>query len=255
MTCNAILSSDSLRVPTLSAFALTAAALVWSYHTSLRQHGFDLPSVVLWAWERPEDLHFIDPQRTSVAFLAATASISANGSVWFQPRMQRLQLPATAAVLAVVRIASPPRHENVQTQALISGIREIAGLPNVRGVQIDFDARSSERNFYRALLRDVRMQTDKPIGVTALASWCIGDRWLDGEPIVEAVPMFFRMGRKESRDVTPESSVCRSSMGLSMDEPWPARRPAGIDRIYLFSPHAWTEGDYRAALRRIQDWK
>src|SRR5438309_12019664 len=82
------LSSDSLRVPTLSAFALIAAALAWSWHTSLRQHGFDLPNVVLWAWERPEDLRFIDPQRTGVAFLAATVSISSNGSVCFRPRMQ-----------------------------------------------------------------------------------------------------------------------------------------------------------------------
>jgi hypothetical protein len=244
-----------LRVPTLSAFALIAAALAWSWHTSLRQHGFDLPNVVLWAWERPEDLRFIDPQRTGVAFLAATVSISSNGSVCFQPRMQGLELPARAAVLAVVRIESPPRHENVQTQALISGIREIAGLPKVRGIQIDFDARASEREFYGALLESLQTKTDQPIGVTALASWCIGDRWLDGEPIVEAVPMFFRMGRHESRDAAAESSVCRSSIGLSLDEPWPARRPPGIDRIYLFSPHAWTEGNYRAALQRVQGWK
>jgi hypothetical protein len=252
---DAILSSDSLRLATFSAIALITAAAACSCHTSLHQHRFVLPGVVLWAWERPEDLRFIDPERTGVAFLAATASISRTGIVCFQPRMQRLELPVRAAVLAVVRVESPPQHPNVQAEALISGIRQIAALPNVRGIQIDFDARSSERELYSTLLEMLRTQTDKPIGITALASWCIGDQWLDREPIVEAVPMFFRMGRHESRDEIAESSVCRSSIGLSIDEPWPARRPGGIERIYLFSPHAWRAGDYRDALKRIQDWK
>lgn len=101
----------------------------------------------------------------------------------------------------------------------------------------------------------MRKLTDKPISITALVSWCAGDRWLDHEPVVEAVPMLFRMGRHESDDVFIESSICRSSIGLSIDEPWPTRRPAGIDRVYLFSPHAWTQDDYVSALRRIQDWK
>jgi hypothetical protein len=165
-------------------------------------------------------------------------------------------LPPRAAVLAVIRIDAPLQHETVETQSLISGLREIAELPNVRGLQIDFDARRSDRNLYRTLLESMRVRTAaKPIGITALASWCAGDRWLDQEPIVEAVPMFFRMGRGESREMAIESSVCRSSIGLSTDELWPARRPAGISRIYLFSPRAWTEANYFAALHRIQDWK
>ena len=231
------------------------AVLVSCSNASLRQQRFELPDIVLWAWERPEDLRFVNPERTGIAFLAATALIGANGSVCFQPRMQRLELPPNPAVLAVVRLQSLPAHVTVQGQPLISGIRQIAALPNVRGIQIDFDARTSERNFYRALLRRLTREIDKPIGVTALASWCIGDRWLDGEPIVEAVPMFFRMGRKESRDAVPESPICRSSIGLSTDEAWPVRRPPAIDRIYLFSPHAWTARDYHDALQRVQGWK
>src|SRR5437588_5798549 len=46
---------------------------------------------------------------------------------------------------------------------LISGIREIAGLPKVRGIQIDFDARASEREVYGALLESLQTKTDQPM--------------------------------------------------------------------------------------------
>jgi len=54
----------------------------------------------------------------------------------------------------------------------------------------------SERDFYRALLQDLRAQLpdNVPLSMTALASFCIGDRWLEGLPVDEAVPMIFRMG-------------------------------------------------------------
>lgn len=238
--------------------ALIATALTWSYHTNAHQLGFDLPNLVLWAWERPEDLRFLDARRAGVAFLAGTASISPEGSIELRPRVQRLQLPPEAALLAVVRIDSFVEHRTVTAQALASftaGLRNIAALPKVCGLQIDFDARRSDRKLYCSLLDFMRAQIRKPIGVTALASWCVGDQWLDGEPIVEAVPMFFRMGRSESRDMGVESPLCRSSIGLSTDELWPAKRPAGVNRIYLFNPRAWTRADYVAALRRIEDWK
>ena len=35
-------------------------------------HNNELPRVILWAWERPTDLHFIDPRQVGVAFLAQT---------------------------------------------------------------------------------------------------------------------------------------------------------------------------------------
>jgi hypothetical protein len=238
------------------AIAALMAASTWSCRTGgVQARSFELPGVVLWAWERPEDLRFLDPERAGVAFLAATASILPDGNVWFHPRTQRLALPRGAAVLAVVRIEPALRHARIQAQALLRGLAGIASLPDVRGLQIDFDARRSERGFYRSLLESIPSQMHKPVGITALASWCVGDRWLDREPIVEAVPMFFRMSRSESHDMTVESAICRSSIGLSMDEPWPVKRPASLHRIYLFSPRAWTQAEYAAGLERLKRWK
>src|SRR5450756_169901 len=67
------------------------------------------PRVVLWAWERPDDLRFIDPERTGVAFLARTIEWR-DGRVTARPRMQTLRFPPSTALMAVVRMESfsPP---------------------------------------------------------------------------------------------------------------------------------------------------
>src|SRR5208283_4201241 len=89
-----------------------------------------------------------------------------------------------------------------------------------------------------------------PISITALASWCIGDRWMEGLPVDEAVPMLFRMGvgqgevsrflrsGKEFRE-----PVCRGSVGISVDEPW-RELPAGR-RVYVFSPRPWMKRSFQ----------
>jgi hypothetical protein len=107
-------------------------------------------------------------------------------------------------------------------------------------------------------LAELRKKTDLPIGITALASWCDGDRWVNGEPLSEAVPMFFRMGKGESKDMPINALACRSSIGLSTDEAWPRRRPAGLSeqaRIYVFNPHSWTKPDSEAVVRQMEEWK
>lgn len=235
--------------------ALIPVVLVLFCSVIPHQSRFCMPGVVIWAWERPEDLRFLDVRRTGVAFLGATAQIAPNGSIRFRPRTQSLLLPKGAAAIAVVRIESPAVYRIPNPAAMLAGLRTIAAEPNVEGLQIDYDARASERDFYRSLIQSMRRLTPKPIGITALASWCTGDRWLDAEPIGEAVPMFFRMGGNERRDMFIESPICRSSIGLSLDEPWPGSRPASVGRIYLFNPHAWTQQDYLTGLRRIQEWK
>jgi len=60
--------------------------------------------------------------------------------------------------------------------------------PAVAALQIDFDARRSQRAFYAAILRDLRrrMPPDLPLSIAALASWCSSDDWLGSLPINEA---------------------------------------------------------------------
>ena len=61
------------------------------------------PSLVLWAWERPEDLRFLDPTKAGVAFLAGTVRLGPKG-MSYCPRMQSLQVARETKLVAVVRI-------------------------------------------------------------------------------------------------------------------------------------------------------
>jgi hypothetical protein len=260
-----------------------------------------LPSIVFWAWERPEDLHFLDRNIAGVAFLAETISLPSNyglSSPRFpqgfivRPRLQPLRIAPGTPLIAVVRIevsqgsnrnakdnAEAPRlafssSPDDERQRIASEIIQLQYLPAVRGIQIDFDATQSERGFYLELLRDVRskLPASFPVSITALASWCIGDRWLEQLPpgtIQEAVPMLFRMGPDVANVANFLRSgadfpvaACRGSLGLSTDESIShnllAGKLAGVPlsfhqkRIYVFSPRAWTSP---AANRVLKEWQ
>lgn len=222
-----------------------------------------LPSLVLWAWERPEDLRFLPPTTGGVAFLAATVQLGAKG-MSYRPRMQALQVARETRLVAVVRIETAAHaaldHETATRVA--EKIARAGQLPGVVAVQVDFDAAASERAFYRELLVELRHQlpASMPISITALTSWCIGDRWMTGLPIDEAVPMLFRMGVGHA-EVTNwmrsghdfREAACRTSLGISLDERWP-KLPSGR-RLYVFSPSPWTERSFENLVGELETWR
>ena len=226
-------------------------------HTGGDYHAVDKNArVVLWAWERPVDLRFIDPRETGVAFLARTIHLRGNEAV-VRPRLQPLDLPEGTKVIAVARVESDQRTKpdlsTQQTEELAATIAEMARLPNVSSIQIDFDATRSERTFYHDLILAVRtrLPASVALSITALASWCSDDDWISDLPIDEAVPMLFRMGpdgrqirnRLASGEEFP-SRPCRTSYGISTDEP--LRNLSAAKRLYVFNPGAWTEISVRA---------
>jgi len=221
------------------------------------------PSLVLWAWERPEDLRFLDPTKARVAFLAGTVRLGPKG-MSYRPRMQPLQVPRETKLVAVVRIetATGAELEHEIARQVAREIAQAARLPAVVAIQVDFDATASERAFYRELLLELRRQLPPsiPISITALTSWCIGDRWMAGVPIDEAVPMLFRMGVGQA-DVTNwmrsghdfREPACRTSLGISVDERWP-KLPAER-RVYAFSPAPWTERSFEHLVGELEAWR
>ena len=113
----------------------------------------------------------------------------------------------------------------------------------------------SQLAFYAGVLRTLRPELPRalPLSVTALVSWCGQGSWLREVPVDEAVPMLFRMGGPRFRGgigrVRLAEPLCRTSVGLSTDEPWPVD-VAGLNpgtRIYLFAPRPWQEAQLRAA--------
>lgn len=212
-----------------------------------------LPPVIIWAWERPEKLDFINTDKVGVAYLAKTLRLEGN-QVISRPRLQPLQLAPDTRLIAVVRIESDrsntPTFSYRQRLKAAAEIANLSALSNISVVQIDFDAAVSERPFYTDLLNEVRRQlpASTALSITALASWCAGDQWLAGVPIDEAVPMLFRMGVDRNRFQSAprfEPQICANSAGVSTDEP--ITRP-NVDRLYIFSPEPWSRDSLNRAL-------
>jgi hypothetical protein len=204
-----------------------------------------LPKVMLWAWERPVDLRHIDTRTTGVAYLAKTIYVFGD-TVRERPRMQPLKIPDDTALVAVIRIESDPNHPAAlspeQRHAVLESILQVANRNSLRAIQIDYDARLSERKFYRELIKDLHehLPSNLPLSMTALASWCLDDNWISDLPVEEVVPMMFEMGPaklsvneylRSGGDF--RSGVCGQSVGLATYEK-SAVKTAG-KRIYWFS--------------------
>ena len=221
-----------------------------------------VPRVVLWAWERPEDLRGLD-RRIGVAYLAATVRLSAARSEIVM-RAQPLKVDPATPLVAVVRIETslnePPTLDSARATDLAARIWTLRLVNGVRAIQIDFDARRSERAFYRELLMEVRRKLGVfPLSMTALASWCASDRWIDGLPVDEAVPMLFRMGPEHQEFLEAGSAgrfkapLCTGAVGVSTDEPTPALR--GHRRAYIFHPKPWADRSIDAAVNEVTRWQ
>ena len=240
------------------AFGITKTRSLVKRNTAAATRVDRMPRVMLWAWERPTDLRFINPNETGVAFLARTIRLR-SGEVDIRPRLQSLNLPEAASVMAVARVETDALHKPElaapQREQLALAIADMAKLPKVSNIQIDFDATLSERAFYRDVIVDVRRRLPENVSlsITALASWCTYDDWLSDLPIDEAVPMLFRMAADGKQianrlDAGDDfiAAPCRHSYGISTDEPRSGL--SGARRLYVFNPNPWTADAVRMIL-------
>jgi hypothetical protein len=247
-----------MRTSAVIVAACCLALLRPTYAARARPSLAALPGLMLWAWERPEDLRGLDAG-VGVAFLAQTLVITGD-RIDRSPRRQPLRVSPAARLLAVTRIEASPAGvasmTATQLDAIVVSIAGTARLPRVRGVQIDFDARRSERAFYAGLLQRLRRTLDAgtPLSITALASWCMDDGWLEDLPIDEAVPMLFRMGpgerqlRQAGASGHLRAAACRCAVGTSLDEP--IVLGAVPSRVYVFNPRPWTDASIAEARRQ-----
>jgi len=216
--------------------------------SSTRWNGWPaFPRVTLWAWESPQDLRRVSPEKYAVAYLAETIFIT--DRVAAVPRKQPLLVSPAATMMAVVRIEAPRSLAQLGDRHLAASVANLIVEPlrrkQISALQIDFDATESQRPFYRQLIQETRqrMPAGMPLSITALASWCARPSWLEGLPIDEAVPMLFRMGEGPRARKSPgwgyiaSEASCQTSVGVSTDEPWPAI--GKNQRIYVFHPRAW----------------
>lgn len=215
------------------------------------------PRLILWSWQRSDDLTFLNPRQAGVAYLVATVHLRGNG-FRVEPNLNPLRLPAGVWLMAVVRMdADPADPPAVASAALVRFVAKAvvsaaSAVPEARALQLDFDARQSQQAFYRRVILAVHRRAPRfPLSITALASWCLGDDWLSGLPVAEAVPMLFNMGglgntirRRWSSGLAFPEPLCNRSAGISLGRSvpvWPAGR-----RIYLFAPAGWSPAEWRS---------
>jgi hypothetical protein len=223
----------------------------------------DMPPLVLWAWDRDDDFSFIDNRDTAVAYLAATVTLRGE-TVFLTPRHNPLILPKGTRLVAVAHVEidrhEPPIMSDAQARDFaetLAALRE--NLPG-EFLQIDFEARSSQRNFFVKAVVALRQRLPNAVlSATALTSWCLHERWTEALAVDEVVPMFFRMGpdRRRIREYFADggdfrSANCRTSIGVATDELPPAI-PSGR-RIYAFSPRRWNAETYATLRERIRQW-
>jgi len=220
-----------------------------------------LPPRVLWAWESPQDLRFLQ-HGEGVAFLAGELHLEGAAARWV-PRRNPLRVNPATPLLAVLRVES--RHPDLsaeQGEALVARARGLLSLPQVQGLQLDFDARESERAFYAEALKRLRARLPEqtPLSITALASWCLEEDWLSTAGLAgvvdEAVPMLFRLGSDEARlrqrlgqGTRLREPLARFSQGISTDEP--LLLLTGRRRCYVFHPGSWTAAAWAQVSREL----
>jgi hypothetical protein len=231
--------------------ALLVAPVVASVVAPART--YTAPARYVWVGDRSEDLRFL-PADTGVALVQT--SIELEGSaVRVRPRATSLVTPAGAEVLPVVHVDAFSRWHALltahQEDVLVDAVVDAARRSGGRTVQIDFEALPSQREFYRRVLARVRMRLPTTrISITALASWCMNDRWLQTAPVDEVVAMAFRMGRDAPAYRERIAQYARwpaaecGSTGIATDEP--ALRLPAYRTLYLFSPTPWTAQQWRA---------
>jgi hypothetical protein len=223
----------------------------------------DLPPLMLWAWDRDDDLRFLDPRDTGIAFLAATLTLRGDG-VELTPRHNPLKVPAGIKRVAVVHVqsgrAAPPSLSGEQMRRFVEAIAEVGDEVPHSVLQIDYEAVASQRAFFIKTIEALRLRLPgAPISVTALASWCLNERWTARLAADEIVPMLFRMGYEgrrvhalfEGRGDFRERS-CRSSFGVAADE-LPSVLPGGR-RVYVFNPQRWSPQSYALVRTKVRQW-
>lgn len=220
--------------------------------------------LVLWAWERPEDLRFAS-HSAEVAVQTGFIVLSGDQVI---ARGRRFPLRAepgqasTALVHVQIDHRRPLALDPAAEVAAARAVLAYARAPWVRRVQVDFEVRESERPILLRLLHGVRtgLPADVSLSMTALTSWCETETWLGQAPVDEIVPMLFRMGRggaalraKLASGGDFAEPRCRQALAISTDAPVP-RAPAGR-RVYVFNPRSWTAADFAKVRRNVEAWR
>lgn len=226
---------------------------VVSYVTALSMQPTDIvpqkSQRIAWAWDEAQ---VPDWSMRHVAVVVRHILLR-DQAVLQRPRTSSPKIAATTLVTPVVHVEISSVHPPVDiTQSrplIVKAMRQAAHMSTSGWVQLDMEARPSQRDYYKELVREIRsvLPAEVKLSVTALAWWCRSDQWFNDLAADEIVPMFFRMGADSSAmRQTLESGAermhptCRTGVaGFSRQEPVPAVVLQRYSKTYWFDNQRW----------------
>jgi hypothetical protein len=203
---------------------------------------------IAWLWDNAEA-----PAWSAAHVAALERHILLSGPAIRTRAARHFPLDGSSRVTPVLHVevssVNPPANIEASRAPIVDAMLRAASHSTSGRVQLDMEAKPSQRDFYRSLVGDLRaaLPANIALSVTALAWWCRSPAWLDGLAADEVVPMFFRMGKdgpalRELIERAPQSlhPRCRgASAGFSAQEPFPDQVSGRYERTYWFDYHAW----------------
>lgn len=229
--------------------ALALAATAAAAPAAAARSPSPAPARIAWLWDGAAMPAWSAPE---AAVLVNNILLSGE-RIYTRRRMTRARLAAGTRVTPLLHVevstVLPPRDIEESRQIIVDAMLAAARASTSGWVQLDMEARPSQRLFYLSLVAQLRrmLPPDIKLSVTALTWWCRAPGWLDDLAADEVVPMFFRMGKDSARlralivdDGGALHPRCRAgSAGFSPQEPWPASVQQRYHRSYWFDYHAW----------------
>lgn len=219
-----------------------ATLLVFASSRSSAAGPAPYPREFWWYWDRPAEQLPAPAPGVGAAIVTTHVLLSGQGFAR-KARRSPLRLPDGVATMPVIHVEIDPSRAFAGNPGQVAALRDAVLDAVHRGdapwVQLDFEARRSQRDFWQASVREIRSALPPGIrlSVTALASWCYEDRWLADAPADEIVPMYFRLQRARNDFILRSAAGvreprCASAYGVADDEPaWPVALPG---RRYVF---------------------
>jgi hypothetical protein len=204
---------------------------------------------VAWLWDGAA----LPPWSSPHAAVLVENVLLTGTEVRTRPRLGPWPLPGSTRVTPVVHVevstVNAPRPGTQARDAIAQAVMRAAGASTSGWVQLDMEARPAQRDFYLALVHQLRADLPRhlQLSVTALAWWCRSPAWLDGLAADEVVPMAFRMGRDSAalRAIWLDEPArlhpkCRSqALGVATVEPLPQEVTQRYGKVYVFDRRAW----------------
>lgn len=256
-----------------SLIVVSTAVSAWAETSSV-----NTDRIMLWSWFNADETCQSTPDDIDYGLAVLRGRVIAGDTIDEIATVPRLARVKHTSVndMAVVRLEIRPdrlamdatRQDDYIDRLVQKTLTLALGSRPIRCLQIDCDARLSQRDLYIRYLRALRKRLPAQIdlSITALASWAFGDRWIQKAnlPVCEVVPMYFSMG-KSGEQIRQLIASGRKPETFGRDE-----RVAGLryqeltdfvvlahkadlefDRIYLFSSDGWSPQKSLEAIKLV----